>query len=311
MRKHRITHYEAQQLLAGQAPAGRSEIVVLASSLEAFRAAAFTTVPQPSVALAARLGPPRGADISVATGGSSPYAAGGEAGSLTPAPAPQKKGKKRMFAWIAGLGLLAKLTVGAGTVALGLTGVGVAGAAGVLPGEVQTAFDEAVSVVLPAAEDEAAEDEAVEDEAVEDGAVTDAEAVEDEAVTDTEAVEDEAVTDAEDAGDDVAGIDDEESGRAQEELYRESGDTHDEADDVDEYGVDEESGRAQEDSYRQGDDAVEETQVVESDEVEVEQNVDSDSDSATDSGSASGSGAEVTAGSEADAQSATTSGGRP
>lgn len=282
MRKHRITHHEAQQLLAGRTPEGRSEMAVLASSLEAFRAAAFATVPQPSVALAARLGPLRGADISVATGGSSPYAVGAESESLAPSPASQKKGKNRMFAWIAGLGLVAKLTVGAGAVALGLTGVGVAGAAGVLPGEVQTAFDEAVSVVLPAVEDELVEDEAVE-----------------------------AETDAEEAGDETTGIDDEELGRAQEELYRESGDTYYEVDDVDEYSVDEESGRAQEDSYRESGDADEETEIAEGDEVQAEQNVGTESDSATETGSGSGSGSEATVGSETDVQSDTTSGSRP
>ena len=310
MRKHRITHNEAQQLLAGQALEGRSETAVLASSLQAFRDAAFATAPRPSVALAAQFGSLTGADISVATGGSSPHTVGTGSASSTPAPAPQKKGKKQMFAWIAGLGLAAKLTVGASTVALGLTGVGVAGAAGVLPGDVQAAFDDTVSVVLPVSDDEAVEDDAevVEDDAevVED----DAEAAEDaaeEAAEDAAEAAEAADDDADDVGDEFSDIDDEESGRAQEEQYRESDDSHDEADDVDEYSVYEDSGRVQEDSYRESHDAVEETEVVESDEVDVEQNDDSDGDS----GSAPASGVEVSTGSESDAQAATTSGSRP
>ena len=303
MRKHRITHNEAQQLLAGQALEGRSETAVLASSLQAFRDAAFATAPRPSVALAAQFGSLTGADISVATGGSSPHTVGTGSASSTPAPAPQKKGKKQMFAWIAGLGLAAKLTVGASTVALGLTGVGVAGAAGVLPGDVQAAFDDTVSVVLPVSDDEAVEDDA---EVVED----DAEAAEDaaeEAAEDAAEAAEAADDDADDVGDEFSDIDDEESGRAQEEQYRESDDSHDEADDVDEYSVYEDSGRVQEDSYRESHDAVEETEVVESDEVDVEQNDDSDGDS----GSAPASGVEVSTGSESDAQAATTSGSRP
>ncbi|MFP5489368.1 MAG: hypothetical protein ACLGHQ_13815, partial [Acidimicrobiia bacterium] len=120
-----------------------------------------------------------------------------------------------MFAWIAGLGLAAKLSLGAGVVAVGLTGVGAAGAAGVLPGEAQTAFDDVVAVVAPVTEEEAVDDELAQDESDAEDALDEATDVDDEATE----IDDEAT-----------GIDDEESGRAQEGLYRESGDTHDEAD---------------------------------------------------------------------------------
>ena len=114
-----------------------------------------------------------------------------------------------MFVWITGLGLLAKLSLGAGVVAAGLTGVGVAGAADILPGDVQAAFDDMVAVVVPFADDEVTDDEVTDDE-----------------VADLEVAHDEG--DAQDVGDETIRIEDEESGHAQEDLDRESGDDNQE-----------------------------------------------------------------------------------
>ena len=186
-----------------------------------------------------------------------------------------------MFVWITGLGLLAKLSLGAGVVAVGLTGVGVAGATHILPGDVQAAFDDVVAVVVPFTDDEVADDQVADDEVADDQVADDQVAddqVADDEVAHLEVAHDEG--DAQDAGDETPRIEDEESGRAQEDLYRES------------------------------DDANEEIDVEKGDEVQAEQNVAVEVDNETETGS--GSDSEVTVGSETDAEySDTTPGGRP
>jgi len=153
-----------------------------------------------------------------------------------------------MFVWITGLGLLAKLSLGAGVVAAGLTGVGVAGAADILPGDVQAAFDDMVAVVVPFADDEVTDDEVADDEVADDE-------VADDEVADLEVAHDEG--DAQDVGDETIRIEDEESGHAQEDLDRESGDDN------------------------------QEIEVEEGDEVQTEQNVTVKVDSATETDSGS------------------------
>lgn len=151
MRKHTITDAEAQQLLSGATPEGRPELAELAASIaDVRRDASQLAAPQPSAALAARLDQP---------------ALGVSAGS-EPTPL---KGIKKMAASIAGLGLAAKLAAATGVLALGLTGVGAAGA---LPGPAQDAFDGVVST-FTATEDEVVDDGALEECVVDDGTVDD------------------------------------------------------------------------------------------------------------------------------------------
>lgn len=151
MRKHTITDAEAQQLLSGATPAGRPELDELAASIaDVRRDASQLTAPQPSAALAARLDQP---------------ALGVSAGA-EPTPL---KGIKKMAASIAGLGLAAKLAAATGVLALGLTGVGAAGA---LPGPAQDAFDGVVSS-FTSTEDEVVDDGAAEECVVDDGTTDD------------------------------------------------------------------------------------------------------------------------------------------
>ena len=151
MRKHTITDAEAQQLLSGATPEGRPELAELAASIaDVRRDASQLVAPQPSAALAARLDQP---------------ALGVSAGA-EPTPL---KGIKKMAASIAGLGLAAKLAAATGVLALGLTGVGAAGA---LPGPAQDAFDGVVSS-FTVTEDEVVDDGAAEECVVDDGTVDD------------------------------------------------------------------------------------------------------------------------------------------
>ncbi|MBX9719504.1 MAG: hypothetical protein K2X36_11785 [Microbacteriaceae bacterium] len=151
MRKHTITDAEAQQLLSGATPEGRSELAELAASIaDVRRDASQLAAPQPSAALAARLDQP---------------ALGVSAGS-EPTPL---KGIKKMAASLAGLSLAAKLAAATGVLALGLTGVGAAGA---LPGPAQDAFDGVISS-FTATEDEVVDDGAAEECVVDDGTVDD------------------------------------------------------------------------------------------------------------------------------------------
>ena len=149
MRKHTITDAEAQQLLSGATPEGRPELAELAASITVVRReASQLAAPQPSAALAARLERPA---LGVSVG-------------AEPTPL---KGIKKMAASLAGLSLAAKLAAATGVLALGLTGVGAAGA---LPGPAQEAFDGVVSTLIPT-EDEVVDDGAAEECVVDDGTV--------------------------------------------------------------------------------------------------------------------------------------------
>lgn len=130
MRKHTITDAEAQQLLSGETPAGRPELDSLAASISDVRRASLEVAPQPSEALAAYLEQP---------------ALGVSAGT-EPTPL---KGIKKMVAPFSGLGIAAKIAAATGVLALGITGVGAAGA---LPGGAQQAFDDVVSTIVPSEE---------------------------------------------------------------------------------------------------------------------------------------------------------------
>ena len=174
----RVRNHEAEQLLAGSTPEGRPELGALTDALVEFRAAAYETVPRPSDALAALVSVPGSADVSAAAANAS--AKSHDRALADEAVAGHPHGGKRMFEWIAGLSVAAKVAAGTGVLALGATGVATAGATGVLPGPVQTAFDSAVTVVL------------TDDEFVEDDLIGDEEPVTNDLVGDEEPVTDDA-----------------------------------------------------------------------------------------------------------------------
>lgn len=142
MRKHRISDRDAFALLKGRASAARSDLAPLAESVSKFRAAAFTTLPQPSAELALRL------DLSRATGISSLIAPLSDVGTVEayePAVvggASPIRRVKSMFAWFAGLGIAVKIVLGLAVTAAAVAG---AGAAGVLPPLAPISFDTAVT----------------------------------------------------------------------------------------------------------------------------------------------------------------------
>lgn len=190
MRKHTITDAEAQQLLSGATPEGRPELAELAASITVVRReASQLAAPQPSAALAARLERP---------------ALGVSAGA-EPTPL---KGIKKMAASLAGLSLAAKLAAATGVLALGLTGVGAAGA---LPGPAQEAFDGVVSTLIPT-EDEVVDDGAAEECVVDDGTVDEGtDGTTDEGTTEDElygTTEDGTVDEGTDDGTDEGTVDD-------------------------------------------------------------------------------------------------------
>lgn len=130
MTNHRISDDEAEALLRGDAAGVSPELAALAESLSEFRAAAFEPTAQPSAALLARLE----ADAPVPAGAVS-----------------RQKRVRKMVSWFTGLGILAKIILGSTVAAAAVAG---AGAAGVLPGGAQDAFNNVVSVVSPTTDDE-------------------------------------------------------------------------------------------------------------------------------------------------------------
>ncbi len=141
-----ITDAEAQRLLNGDVPDGRPEFAELAASIADVRHHVMRAEPTPSAALAARLERPT-LGVSVGAEPTSP------------------KGIKKMVASIAGLGIAAKVAAASGVLALGLAGVGAAGA---LPGPAQDAFDDVVSTIVMT-EDEGAVEECTVDDGTTDG----------------------------------------------------------------------------------------------------------------------------------------------
>ena len=126
MRNHRTTDIDAAALAKGVASNLAPEFADVATALSAFRGAAFETLPQPSAELRERL--EHGTDVSASTTEETKRSGAG--------------GVRRMVAWVAGLGIVAKILLGT-TVAV--AAVGGAGAAGLLPGGAQEVFDTVVS----------------------------------------------------------------------------------------------------------------------------------------------------------------------
>jgi hypothetical protein len=147
MRKHRISDADAATLLKGQVPVGRPDLAPLAEAVTEFRTAAYSAPLAPSAELAARLDLARASGISVTAASASDAVTVGAPGLATSGAASRKRKVKHMFSWFIGLGLAAKIALGTVVAAAAVTGAGVAG---VLPGDVQEAFDTVVTVVDPA-----------------------------------------------------------------------------------------------------------------------------------------------------------------
>ncbi|WP_430646739.1 hypothetical protein [Agromyces sp. GXS1127] len=132
---NRITDDDAEALLHGRSPHGRAELSPLADAIAGFRASSSGGSPRPSAAVASRL------DVGLRPGvGFSPDEDPNEA-ALVPARAPSAR-RRVVTEWFAGLGLAAKISMGAvAAVAVGASGAGAAGAAGMLPEPAQVVFD--------------------------------------------------------------------------------------------------------------------------------------------------------------------------
>lgn len=143
MRKNRLSHADVAALLDGTAPSGRPDLASVAALVDDLRLNSFEAPPRPTAELASRLDVDRASWISPAAGGLLQTSDRGAAPVLA-APAP-KRGKARMFfTWFTGLGLAAKIGIGAGAVAFGAVG---AGAVNALPAPVQHGFNQVVSAV--------------------------------------------------------------------------------------------------------------------------------------------------------------------
>jgi hypothetical protein len=137
MRNHRITDDEAAAVLRGRTPHARDELSPLAAAVAEFRSSSFGTPPRPSAAVASRLDLDR-----VSTVGLIPRE-NPDMASLTPHAAASARRRRVAVEWFAGLGLAAKIAIGAtAAAAVGVTGAGAAGAAGVLPTPAQAVFEQ-------------------------------------------------------------------------------------------------------------------------------------------------------------------------
>jgi hypothetical protein len=127
MRKHRITDDDAEALVKGTAPAERPDLTTLAHSITEFRAAAFVTPPRPSAGLRARLELAPESEISTPAHPNEVAVSIDARRPATSRPVASMGRMKRMFAWLTGLGLAAKVVLGVSVAAAaGVTGVGAA-----------------------------------------------------------------------------------------------------------------------------------------------------------------------------------------
>jgi hypothetical protein len=130
MRKHRISDDDAAALVTGAAPAERPDLATLARSISEFRDAAFASPPRPSAELRARLELAHAGRISSEAVSNEAADAIDAAEPATSRPRVSVGRMKRMFAWFTGLGIAAKVVLGA-TVAAAAGATGVGAAAGV------------------------------------------------------------------------------------------------------------------------------------------------------------------------------------
>jgi hypothetical protein len=216
MRKHPFTDEDVEAMLRGETPKARPDLAPLAGAVADMRAASSGTPPQPNAALAALLDHGLVGQGLSAEKGDLPVTAASNASRPAMQVFRLPKWRKRMIVeWIAGMGLAAKLGVGATVAAASVAG---AGAGGVLPGPVQGAFESVVSTATPwetEAEKKAAEiaAEAEKDaaEAAEEAAAEAADIAKDaeekaaeDAATDDSTNPDDAADDARDAEEDAA-----------------------------------------------------------------------------------------------------------
>ncbi|MRX43708.1 hypothetical protein [Agromyces kandeliae] len=136
MTRHRITDHDAEALLHGRSPRGRDELSPLADAIAGFRASSSGRPPRPSAAVASRLDLGHRSEVE--------FVPDADPGVAAPAPARAPSARRRVvMEWFAGLGLAAKISMGAvAAVAVGATGAGAAGAVGMLPEPAQVVFDE-------------------------------------------------------------------------------------------------------------------------------------------------------------------------
>ncbi|MCK8610043.1 hypothetical protein [Agromyces sp. C10] len=139
MRNRRITDDEAVALLRGQAPAARDDLAPLAEALGALRTASSDAPPRPTAALASRL------DLDRASWISTPRTEDPTTAPTlsTRSTAPRSRRRNMAIEWFAGLGIAAKIAIGASAAAaVSVSGAGAAGAAGMLPAPAQHVFDQ-------------------------------------------------------------------------------------------------------------------------------------------------------------------------
>jgi hypothetical protein len=203
MRNDRLSDDEIAALLRGTAPHGRPELEPLATLVDDLRFTSSESSPRPSAAVTALLDADRAPGISTAAAGGLLQRSDSGTAPALPVAAPRRGIASMFITWFTGLGLAAKIALGATAAAVGVVG---AGAAHALPPGIQQQFDEVVETVAPATtEDDTTEsstDEAAEetvpaedvvaeeptgdvvdgepsDTATEDGEVVDGEVVED------------------------------------------------------------------------------------------------------------------------------------
>lgn len=136
--RRRISDHDIEQLLSGRSPGDPPELLAVTEILQAARCAAYEKAVRPSALLAARL------DVSdevSATGRGEPVAQGEKITAWRTATERIPSSSPRRVS----VGLVAKVSLGFGALALGMTSVGVAGA---LPAPIQTVFDSAVQAVI-------------------------------------------------------------------------------------------------------------------------------------------------------------------
>jgi hypothetical protein len=144
-----MTHDAAEALIRGVAPAAAPDLAPLAAAIAEFRAASFATPPRPSAELMARL-QLAGASRSSVAGVPTRDAAATAPQVTTTSRSRSLGGVRRALGWFAGLGIVAKILIGASVAAAaGATGIGAA--AGV--GEIVTAVTSISEAPAPAEPD--------------------------------------------------------------------------------------------------------------------------------------------------------------
>ena len=135
----RISDAAAEAVLRGRVPSGSPELAPVAQAVAALRNVSFEAPPRPSAELALRLDLERAARLSTDRQDTSTAVVARPVWPSTP-----RRGRRRVaLGAIAGLGLAAKIAIGAAAAAaVGVTGVGAAGAVGALPAPAQEVFEQ-------------------------------------------------------------------------------------------------------------------------------------------------------------------------